>query len=170
MRKAIFAISMAAILFPLTACAAQSSTDNAGTTQTVAANPTTTGPSADARAAMTQARNDAKTASLNALSADHRAKVQAIVDQFNSGSSTDLVTPPKAIDAILSPGEVTAVLAQETKMRDAMRALNANGQAGAAGPARGNSTRKRTPDAGRFLFSAMASRERLRAARQATSN
>jgi hypothetical protein len=168
MKKAIWAISLAAILLPLTACAAQTNTDSAGTTQVAAADPGATGPSADARAAMTQARNDAKTASLNALSADHRAKVQAVVDQFNGGSSTDLVGPAKAIDAILTPAEATAVLAQETKMRAsmraAMRASNPNS------PARGNGTSKRTPDAGRFLFSAMASRERLRAARTQASN
>jgi hypothetical protein len=148
----------------MTACASQSATnsDSAGTTQVAA--DATTGPSADARAAMAKARNDAKTAALAALSADHRAKVQAIVDQFNSGTSVDVVAPPKAIDAILTSSEAKAVLAQEATMRASMPARTGTGGPGGYG------SRKRTPDAGRFLFQAMASRDRLRAARQAASN
>jgi hypothetical protein len=96
-----------------------------------------------------QARDQAKTAAFNDLSADHRAKVQAIVAQYNNGSiqRDDAV---KQIDAVLTPDETKAVLGEEQKMHDAMR------QAFAGNP-RSNGGHRRAPDAGRFLLMLSAS-------------
>ena len=99
---------------------------------------------------MEQARAQAKTAAFNDLSADHRAKVQAILAQVQSGS----LEPQDAasqIDAVLSPSESQAVLGEAQKMRDAMQKAFGND-----GPPRGMMNRK--PDAGRVLL--MLSRSR----------
>jgi hypothetical protein len=94
---------------PLAACAQQS-------------NAAENGPSPEIRAQMQAARDGAKTASFNALSAADRAKVQAIVDQVNNGQLTDLRAAAQQIDAALTPAETTAVLAQRDKMMQTMRA------------------------------------------------
>jgi hypothetical protein len=78
------------------------------------------GPPGDMRAKMEQARSDAKTASFNALSADHRAKVQTIVDRFDAGTLPDPRAAATQIDAVLTPDETTAVLAQRRALRSAM--------------------------------------------------
>jgi hypothetical protein len=92
------------------------------------------GPPGDMRAKMEQARSDAKTASYNALSADHRAKVQAIVDQFDAGTLTDPRAAASRIDAVLTPDETTAVLAQRQALRSAMeQSMGAGGGPPGAG-------------------------------------
>jgi hypothetical protein len=115
------------------------------------------------RAQFEQARTQAKTAAFNDLSADHRAKVQAIIDRVQSGS-LDPRDAGSQIDAILTPAESQAVLGEAQKLRDAMRQLFAaqggggfSGQrpGGEAGAHRGGMNRK--PDAGRFLL--MVSRQ-----------
>lgn len=96
-----------------------------------------------------QARDQAKTAAFNDLSPDHRAKVQAIVAQYDSGSiqRDDAV---KQIDAVLTPDETKAVLGEQQKMRDAMRQRMANnGEHHFPGS---NGGQRRAPDAGRFLL------------------
>ena len=116
-------------------------------------------------------RDTAKTTSFNALSADHRTKVQAIITSFNSGSVAiaDAVTQ---IDAVLTPDESTAVLAAGQTMRDAMRKMyqDANGGSpppGRQGPPPGaGQGQRRAPDAGRTLLQLAASPDALRAARQ----
>lgn len=72
------------------------------------------------RAQMEQLRAQAKTAAFNDLSADHRAKVQAILQKVQNGS-LDPRAAGTQIDAILSPTEKQAVLAEVEKMRHAMR-------------------------------------------------
>jgi len=94
---------------PLAACAQQS-------------NAAENGPSPEIRAQMQAARDSAKTAAFNALSAADRAKVQAIVDQVNNGQLTDLRAATQQIDAALTPAETTAVLAQRDKLMQTMRA------------------------------------------------
>jgi hypothetical protein len=94
---------------PLAACAQQS-------------NAAENGPSPEVRAQMQAARDSAKTAAFNALSAADRAKVQAIIDQVNNGQQTDLRAAAQQIDAALTPAETTAVLAQRDKMMQTMRA------------------------------------------------
>jgi hypothetical protein len=94
---------------PLAACAQQS-------------NAAENGPSPEIRAQMQAARDSAKTAAFNALSAADRAKVQAIVDQVNNGQLTDLRAASQQIDAALTPAETTAVLAQRDKLMQTMRA------------------------------------------------
>ena len=94
---------------PLAACAQQS-------------NAAENGPSPEIRAQMQAARDSAKTAAFNALSAADRAKVQAIVDQVNNGQLTDLRAAAQQIDAALTPAETTAVLAQRDKLMQTMRA------------------------------------------------
>ena len=94
---------------PLAACAQQS-------------NAAENGPSPEIRAQMQAARDSAKTAAFNALSATDRAKVQAIVDQVNNGQLTDLRAASQQIDAALTPAETTAVLAQRDKLMQTMRA------------------------------------------------
>lgn len=87
------------------------------------------------------------TAALNDLSADHRAKVQAIIAQVQNGS-LDPRTASSQIDAILTPDESKAVLGEAQKARAAMeQAFAANG---GGPPHRPNN--RRTPDAGRALL------------------
>src|SRR5580700_131145 len=87
------------------------------------------GPSSDVRAQMQHMRDDARTASLNDLSADHRTAVSAVVDQFNGGSLS-MEDAAKKIDGILTPGESTAVLGEQRKMREAIRAAAAQNGGG----------------------------------------
>lgn len=124
------------------------------------------------QAQVMQVRADAKTASFNALSADHQAKVQAIITQFNNGSVA-MADATTQIDAILTADESKAVLDQSQKMRDAMRKVFAGantgspppggmqGRAGGAGQGQ-----RRPPDAGRILLQLGASPDALRAAMQ----
>ena len=116
-------------------------------------------------------RDTAKTTSFNALSADHRTKVQAIITQFNSGSLSiaDAVTQ---IDAVLTPDESKAVIAAGQTMRDGMRKMYQDANGGATPPPRegpppgGGQGQRRPPDAGRFLLQVAASPDALRAAMQ----
>ncbi len=118
-------------------------------------------------------RDTAKTTSFNALSADHRTKVQAIVTQFNGGSVSmaDAVTQ---IDAVLTPAESAAVLAAGQTMRDGMRKMYSDANGGSPPPARqgpppgagGGQGQRRAPDAGRILLQLAASPDALRAAMQ----
>jgi hypothetical protein len=118
-------------------------------------------------------RDTAKTTSFNALSADHRTKVQAIVTSFNSGSVSiaDAVTQ---IDAVLTPSESAAVLAAGQTMRDAMRKAISDANGGSPPPGRqgpppgagGGQGQRRPPDAGRILLQLAASPDALRAAVQ----
>ena len=106
---------------------------------------------------MQQIRSTAKTAAFNALSADHRARVQAIIDQVNGGS-LDRRSAAQQIDAVLTPSETQAVLAQQAKMREEMHAVFAQsgqGGPGPGGPGAGGhgpeGGQHRQPDAGRTL-------------------
>jgi len=116
-------------------------------------------------------RDTAKTTSFNALSADHRTKVQAIITNFNSGSVSiaDAVTQ---IDAILTPDESKAVLAAGQTMRDAMRKMRDAANGGSPPPDRqgpppgAGQSQRRAPDAGRILLQLGASPDALRAAMQ----
>jgi hypothetical protein len=111
-----------------------------------------------------QARDAAKTASFNDLNPDHRAKVQAIVDKFNSGSLS-MTDATSQIDGILSPDESKAVLGEQEKFRDAMRQQFAN-QNGGGGQYQGHGgmgmRQRQAPDAGRFLLMMSASPDALR--------
>jgi hypothetical protein len=116
---------------------------------------------------MQQARDTAKTAAFNDLSADHRTKVQSIVDQFNKGSlSRD--DAANQIDAVLSPDETKAVLTENQKFRDSMHQMFANNGGGmGAGGMQGHQPMQgqrndRKPDAGRFLLMVSASPDALR--------
>jgi hypothetical protein len=117
------------------------------------------GPPPEVRAQMEQARTNAKAAAFNDLSADHRAKVEAIVAKFNDGS-LEPADAASQIDAILTPDEAKAVLAEQQKLRDAMRQAFAAANGGNA-PERpggyGSRGANRKPDAGRFLL--MVSRQ-----------
>jgi hypothetical protein len=124
------------------------------------------------QAQMQTLRDTAKTNSFNALSADHRIKVQAIITQFGNGSlaMADAVTQ---IDAVLTPDESTAVIAQGQALRDAMRKAFADANGGSPPPGRegrppgaGGQGQRRPPDAGRTLLQVAASPDALRAAMQ----
>src|ERR1700736_1278895 len=104
----VLALVMATGL-PLAACAQQS-------------NAAENGPSPEVRAQMQQARDNAKTAALNDLSAPNRAKVQSIIDQVNNGQLTDLRAAAQQIDSALTPAETKAVLAEREKMMQTIRA------------------------------------------------
>ncbi len=130
---------------------------------------TQSSPPSGMRAQMQHVRDGAKTASLNALGADHQAKVQTIVTAFDNGT-VDLTAAASQIDAVLTPGEATAVLAQQQKMRDAMRAAFAGAGGGHMGGQgmRGNGNgRAHKPDAGQFLLSVAADPQKVRAAMRA---
>jgi hypothetical protein len=133
-------------------------------------------PSPAALSPMQQARSDAKTASWNAISADHQTKIQAIVDGFNNGT-LDIPTASAQIDAVLTPDETTAVQTQAQKLRDAMRAAYSANGASAGGPPAGgrfgggrrggNRMGTQKPDVGRFLLGLNADPDKWSAAMQA---
>ena len=125
------------------------------------------GPSSGMRAQMQQARDNAKTASFKALSADHQAKVQAIVDDFNSGK-VNMPTAASQIEALLTPDEASAILAQEQTMRDARRQAFSAAGSGRMSGAHGNRTgQERKPDAGQFLLSVAGDPQKVRDAMRA---
>ncbi len=139
MKKLLPALALALFALPVAAPAQQFPGD---------------GPPPEVRAQMEQARTDAKNNAMNALSADHRAKVQAIVSQVENGSLSR-EDASKQIDRILTPQEQQAVLGQMQKMRDAMHAAmaarnNDGGPGGPGGPP--GAAQRRAPDAGRFLL------------------
>ena len=155
---------------PLAACAQQS-------------NAADNGPSPEIRAQMQQARDATKTAAFNDLTPANRAKVQAIIDQVNNGQLTDLRAASQQIDAVLSPAESKAVLAERTKMMQTMRANMPprpdNAGPGGAGPngappsgapgadrPHGGFGGRGGNDAGRFLLSLGVSREKMHALHQ----
>ncbi len=116
----------------LAACAQQSNAAENGN-----------GPSPEMRAQMQQARDNAKTAALNDLSAPDRAKVQTIVDQVGNGQLTDLRAAAQQIDAVLTPDESKAVLGERDKMMAAIRANMPARPDGAAPGAAGRSPQAR---------------------------
>jgi len=156
MWQKVVRLVLLASLFPLGASAQPSSQEM--------------GPSSDIRAKLEAARSDAKTSALAALSDEHRAKVQSIVDAFDADGSTLGVADASAqIDAVLTPAESSALLAEQQKMRAAMAAaMNGSpggfGHHGAPGSGRGG---RFAPDAGRFLLQVDATPERFRAAARA---
>ena len=95
------------------------------------------------RAKMEALRTQTKTAAFNDLSADHRAKVQAILQQVQSGS-LDPRNASTQIDALLTPAESQAVLGEMQKMHDAMKKAIANAQR--------HGMMHRKPDAGHALL------------------
>ncbi len=116
-------------------------------------------------------RDTAKATSFNALSADHRSKVQAIISNFNSGSVA-IADAATQIDAVLTPDESKAVIAAGQTMRDAMRKMRDDANGGSPPPDRqgpppgASQGQRRAPDAGRILLQLAASADALRAARQ----
>jgi len=158
---ALLALALAATM-PLSACAQSAQAQSQD------------GPPPAARAQMQQARDAAKTAALNDLSADHRARVQSIVDAVNNGTQTDLRAAATQIDAVLSPDEAKAVLAERTKMMQTMRANMPQGGPNGAGPGPGRGPdgqgnpngMRRANDAGRFLLQLSVSREKMRELRE----
>jgi hypothetical protein len=134
------------------------------------------GPPPEMRAQMQAAHDAAKTAAFNDLSAATRAKVQAVIDQINGGQLTDVRAAAQQIDAMLTPAEAKAVLAERDKMMQSIQAnmparpdgASPNGPgAMAAGP---NGAAPKGPhdgmgrggnDAGRFLISLGVSREKM---------
>jgi hypothetical protein len=128
---------------------------------------------------MQAARDSAKTAAFNDLSAGNRAKVQAIIGQVNNGQLTDLRAAAQQIDAALSPSESKAVLGERDKMMQSMRAnmpprpdgamQGPNGAAPNGPPPNGGPNNADHPrgfgrmnDAGGFLLSLGVSREKMR--------
>ena len=159
MKTAIMALALAAFISPL-AVLAQTSPDS-------------NGPPPEMRAKMEQMRTDAHTSAYAQLSADHRTKVQAIVDQFNAGK-LDHKTASQQIDAVLSPAESANLLKQAQSFHDSMRSMMGGPPPGAPGPpgapqngpppqggqAMGEH-HHHTPDAGRFLLMVSASPDKL---------
>ncbi|HZO92403.1 MAG TPA: hypothetical protein VFB22_01425 [Candidatus Baltobacteraceae bacterium] len=88
---------------------------------------------------MQKARDDARAAAFNDIGPAHRAQVQSIVDRVNAGSLTDLQAAAQQIDAILTPDEAKAVLAEHRKAYEAMRARfrRRDGAGPGAGPPNG---------------------------------
>jgi hypothetical protein len=137
----------------------------AATAQT-APNPAMT-MSPDQMAKSNQIRVDARVAAMKAISPAHASAVQGIVDQLNAGK----VEPRAAvtqIDAVLSPEEVSAVVAIGTKMRADNRAimqpLNANPPTAAPSEQRGEGLgRGRPVDAGQVLLSVMLTPAQMQA-------
>ena len=120
-----------------------------------------------AQAQMTQARTAAHDASFAALSADHKKTVQMIVDAFDNGK-VDILAGAQQIDAVLTPAEAQSVLAEQKKMRDAIRAAreqNGDANGGGNGGAGGGYGRH-APDAGRFLITVSGSPDKVREAMQ----
>ncbi len=151
---ALLALALAATM-PLSACAQSAQAQSQD------------GPPPEVRAQMQQARDSAKTAAFNDLSADHRAKVQSVVDAVNNGTQTDLRAAATQIDGILSAGESKAVLGERDKMMQTMRANMPNGGPGRGPDGQGNPNgMHRANDAGRFLLQLSVSREKMRELRE----
>jgi hypothetical protein len=149
-------LALAASLIPVAALAQPAPSQDGG------------GPSSDVRAKIDAVRNDAKTAALADLSDAHRAQVQAIVDKFDAdGSTLTLADAASQIDGVLTPQESAAMLADNQKMRDAMRAAFTSGGAGGPGGHGGRGGARGTPDAGRFLLQVDALPDKYRAAARA---
>jgi hypothetical protein len=89
-------------------------------------------PPPEVRERLDQARAGARTQAMNALSADHQAKVGAIVSRVKAGQLTDLHAVVQQIDAILSPKEAQAVLTARDKLMADLR--NAAPPADGPGP------------------------------------
>jgi len=142
MNNVLLGLALAASLVPLAACSHPDQTN---------------GPSPEMQARLTHVRAQAKTDALGALSPEHQSKIDAIVASFNTGSFAAR-DAAKHIDAVLSPGETSALLAQQQKMRDALRAARPAG----GSPPSAFGGRRRAPDAGRFLLQLLGSRDRLR--------
>ncbi|MFN2449770.1 MAG: hypothetical protein ABR508_08255 [Candidatus Baltobacteraceae bacterium] len=152
MKKPFFALVLAAALMPLAAAPTLAQAPPAG-------------PPAF-RAQMEQLHATAKTNVFNALSADHRTRVQAIINQVNAGT-LDRRGAASQIDAFLSPSESQAILAEGKKMHDAMRQYFAQnpprggermGGPGARGRRGTQAQHERTPDAGRMVVMLGANR------------
>lgn len=132
------------------------------------------GPPPEMRAKLDKMHADAKAASFNALSTDHRTKVQAIVGQVTAGTVTAREAVQQ-IDTLLTPDEKSGVFAASKKMRADVRAAmradhdgpppdaaSHNGPPGPGGPAvgapgvpppaGGHEMHRRRPDAGRYLL------------------
>jgi hypothetical protein len=129
------------------------------------------GPPPAMRAKMDALRSQAKTDAYAALSADHRARVDAIVAQVAAGT-LDPRDAGKQIDALLAPDETTAVVAVAEQSRKAMRATFGDMRGGPppggpppgapeAGPPRGH----HAPSAGRFLIMVSLTPDQMRALR-----
>lgn len=102
--------------------------------------------------AMQQARANARTSTMNALTPAHRAQVQSILGQVRARTldPRDAVTK---IDALLSPAEKQSVLSAQQSMRQSMQAyFQSRAQADAPQPPRHDWNGRRGPDAGRFLL------------------
>jgi hypothetical protein len=119
------------------------------------------GPAGDLRAHMQQAREDARTSCMQALSSTEKTKVDTIIAAFNGGSLS-MDQAATQIDGILTPAESQAVLAEQEKMRETIRqAAQANGMGTLQG--RRNGSGHRPPDAGRFLVMIAGAPDRVRA-------
>jgi hypothetical protein len=152
----VLALALATGL-PLAACAQQS-------------NASDNGPSPEIRAQLQQARDNAKTAAFNDLTPANRVKVQGIIDQVNNGQLTDLKAATQQINAVLTPAEAKAVLAEADKLKQTMRSSmprpEGSAPPNAADHPRGGPWGASANDAGRFLLQLGVSREKLRALRQ----
>ena len=132
------------------------------------------GPPPAAWSEMQKARDDTRAAAFDDLTPEHRAQVQSIVDRVNAGTLTDLGDASRQIDAVLTPDESKAVLAERAKMRDAMRAQMAqNGGppgggrwSGRNGRMRSGRAGARSNDAGAFLLDLAVTPDRMRALRE----
>ncbi|GAC1426234.1 MAG: hypothetical protein NVSMB5_20710 [Candidatus Velthaea sp.] len=129
------------------------------------------GPPPEMRAQMEQIRSAGHTAAFDALTADHKVQVQAIVDRVASGAIADRRTAVQQIDAILTPEEAKNVLAAGAKMHADMRAMRdahappaAEGAEGAGRPAKPGKMRK---DAGFVLLMTSLTHEQMHAAMHA---
>ena len=92
------------------------------------------GPPGGGWSEMQKTRDDTRAAAFNDLAPTHRAQVQSIVDRLNAGSLSDLRAVAQQIDALLTPDEAKAVLAERDKMREAMRARFREAGAGGLPP------------------------------------
>jgi hypothetical protein len=100
--------------------------------------------SPEMRAQFERVRTETRTAVFAGLSADHRAQVQAIVDKVNAGTLTDPLDAAKQIDAVLTPDETKAVLAERAKLVGSMH----GGAPGGAAPAPGGAAPGGPPPGG----------------------
>ncbi|MBV9103329.1 MAG: hypothetical protein JO060_07035 [Candidatus Eremiobacteraeota bacterium] len=159
---------LVAALLPLAACGqnAQNAQTSQGTESQLAAQASF---SPAMRAQMQRIRLDTKNATLKALTPEHRRAVSAAANDFNTGAAS-VPEAANKIDAILTPAETSAVMAQQRKMRSEMRTAFANsGEASGTRRFGGSRRARRTPDAGRFLVQLLADPEKWRAAMQAAA-
>ena len=101
-----------------------------------------------------QARMQARSQMLGALSAQHRTLLANVVGSLAIAPSPNVLTAAQQLDAALSPQEKQAIVTAESSFRSQMRSAMQNMPNDGHAPPPGPPATARTPDAGMALIHA----------------